>query len=305
MKCPKCGEELPLLSKVCPCCKTVVERDDIPSAVELTDAIDFDVRKIKESVIKTKRTKPAYSKALYLIILAVAMGFVGMKTYSGLVWIITIVLALSALISFIKRKKTVAFESMKMRFDEDISFAERYYKGNAEINRFVQEASRQMTDLSNEIEIAKARNGRSTLLVALAEIIILSVLVALVPAGETVDEKSDIPEDYDARVEYYINASDPASAIDTYVKSEYNNEYLGADQRKALCEKLCNGGYADEAEAYFRERCAGYSGDLECAQVIVRYYNRKGETDKASDFVASCEGIMRYKSDIEKIKKLL
>ena len=28
MKCPTCGEELPLLSKVCPVCKTVVDKED-------------------------------------------------------------------------------------------------------------------------------------------------------------------------------------------------------------------------------------------------------------------------------------
>ncbi len=305
MKCPKCGEELPLLSQVCPCCKTVIERADAPSAVDLTNAIDYEVRQAKKSALKAKKIKPAYSKALYLIILAVAAGIVGVKTSSGLVWIITLVLAVLALFSFIKRKKSNPFELTKLNFDSGVSLVERYYKGNNEISRFVQDASRQMTEISNEIEIAKARNGRSTLLGVLAEIIVLSVLVALVPEGGSVNGKSDVPEDYDAKVEYYINAADPASAIDVYVKSEYNNEYVGADKRKALCESLCNGGYADEAESYFRDRCAGYSGDLECATVIVKYYIRKGDKDKASEFAVSCEGLMRYKSDEEKIKKLL
>lgn len=305
MKCPKCGEELPLLSQVCPCCKTVIERADVPSAVDLTNAIDFEVRQAKKSVLKAKKIKPAYSKALYLIILAVAAGMVGVKTSSGLVWIITLVLAVLALFSFIKRKKSNSFEFTKLNFDSGVSLVERFYKGNSEMNRFVQEASRQMTEISNEIEIAKTKNGRQTLLVALAEIIVMSVLVALVPEGNPVNDQTDIPEDYDAKVEYYINSSDPTSAIDVYVKSEYNNEFIGADKRKTLCELLCNGGYADEAESYFKDRCAGYSGDLDCATVIVKYYIRKGEKDKASEFAVSCEGLMRYKSDEEKIKKLL
>ena len=305
MKCPKCGEELPLLSQVCPCCKTVVERVDAPSAVELTNSIDSIVRGAQKLSVLAKETKPAYSRALYLMILAVAAGILGSKTSSGLSWIAALVLAVIALTSFIKRKRGSKLQNYKVDFDTMVGFVDKFFKGNAEMSRFVQEASRKMTEISNEIEISKAKNGRSTLLIALAELIIVSVLIALVPTVEATTETSAVPEDYDARVEYYIDASDPESAIEVYVKSEYNNEYLGADKRKAMCEMLCDGGYTDQAESYFIDRCAGNAGDLECATVIVRYYIKKGEKEKAAAFVASIDGILRYKSDVDKLKKLL
>ena len=304
MNCPKCNEELPLLSKVCPCCGTVVERDDIPSAMDLTDAIDQLVIDTRKTAAESKSFTPPVAKALYVAIAALAAGVLAARTGAGIVWILVLALVIVAIVLFVKRGKAPDVSRNKISFDYGADLVNRHYKGNNEMRKFVQDSTVKMSEAVKMVEDGKSKGMKKMIIIAAAELVVLLLLVALIPTGGGAVEEKE-PEEYDARVEYFIRKAQPEKAVNEYVMSEYNNEYLGAEQRRTLCESLCRNGYTAQAEEFFRTCCAGYAGDVECATAIVRQYVRTGETDAASAFVESCKGVLRYKSDAAKLIKLL
>lgn len=306
MKCVKCGEELPLLSMVCPCCKTVFERNDIPGVLELTDAIDNVVINAQKAVVVEKSTQHSFAKPLYVAIGSIATAMSAVKSGSGLLWILTLILAISAVILFVKRKKEHDFAADELAFERGADLVGRYYKGNTEMNRFIQDSSQKLAAAGNSLKNAKARSIKSMIVISIIEIIVLGISVALIPSKDyPLIDKERIPDSYDEQVVYFINLSKPDAAIDTYVSSDYNNEFFGADKRKELCELLCKNGFSDDATVFFLNRCAGNAGDVECAKVIVKHYLISGEKDKANDFIKTCQGTLRYRTDEEKLRKLL
>lgn len=307
MKCPKCGEELPLLSKVCPVCKTVVDKPDgAPDAIELSQALDSEMLAIRQLVPEASGLRLGRFVPLYLIIAGILIGAVAAKTGAGLLWILTLLLVIIALIKLKGKKKdglTAELEEHKIAYDYGVTLVKRYYSGNREMSKFVEENSQTVRQAEAVIAGGRRKTNMAGLAVGALEVILCLVILALVPSGRSAS--GQVPTDYDGLVEYYIGQADPQQAINTYLGSEYNDDFLGAGQRVSLCKALCTAGYTEDAAAFVTEYCLGKMQDTDCAATVVRSYLSKGQKGPASDFILKCTGALRYKSDIETLKALV
>ena len=145
--------------------------------------------------------------------------------------------------------------------------------------------------------------------IALAEAVVCAIILAAVPSREAAALKKAemgqaFPSDYDGQVAWFINAGEPQKAINLYLKSEYNDEYVGAPKRVELCRALCQAGYTPQAEDFVLRYCIGKMQDLDCATQVAQSYLTSSDPEAAAVFVSKCTGL-KYKSDVEKLKKLL
>lgn len=307
MKCPKCGEELPLLSKVCPVCKTVVDKEDgAPDAMALARAMDGEILNIKRLVPESGQIKLEGYIWLYLIIAGLFVALLATKSGAGLLWILSLAAFIAAIPAYRKtRKITVASKlaESKISYEYGITLIKRYFKGNSEMSRFLEENASVVNQAEAGIRSGRKRNMLIGLGVAIAEAVILgAILIAIPSKGEN---KSDgIPADYDGRVAWFIKAGDPQQAIDAYASSEYNNDAAGGLKRVELTEALCQAGYTAEAESFVLKYCVGKMQDFDCAKAVVQSYVADGNSDAAISFVGKCT-LMRYKSDVNKLKALI
>lgn len=313
MKCPTCGEELPVLSKVCPYCKTVVDKGDgAPDAMELARALDAEIIEIKKLVPESGQVKLGANVWLYILIAGVFLGLLALKTGAGLLWILTLSAVVVSIVVYRRtRKVTVAAKlaDAKIAYEYGVTLVKRYFKGNSEMSRFVDENQ----DIVNKAE-AGIQNGRKRNLliglgVAIAEAILCGVILAAVPskdaaAQKKVEQSQKMPADYDGQVAWYIKAGQPEKAVEVYADSEYNEEYVGAPKRVALCQALCQAGFTAQAEDFVLRYCMGKMQDLDCAQEVVRAHLAASNPEAAATFAAKCTGL-KYKSDISKLKELI
>jgi len=313
MKCPTCGEELPVLSKVCPYCKTVVDKGDgAPDAMELARALDAEIIEIKKLVPESGQVKLGANVWLYILIAGVFLGLLALKTGAGLLWILTLAAVVVSIVVYRRtRKVTVAAKlaDAKIAYEYGVTLVKRYFKGNSEMSRFVDENQ----DIVNKAE-AGIQNGRKRNLliglgVAIVEAILCGVILAAVPSKADAAQKRQeqaqrIPDDYDGQVAWYLKAGEPEKAIEVYAGSEYNEEYVGAPKRVALCQALCQAGFTAQAEDFVLRYCMGKMQDLDCAKEVVLSYIAASNREAAASFVAKCTGL-KYKSDTDKLKELL
>lgn len=317
MKCPKCGEELPILSKICPVCKTVVDKQDgAPEAIALSGAIDEVTLSIQQLVPQAGSLRLGRQVWLYILISGVFLGALAAKTGAGILWILAIAAIVIAFVLLRRRPDTGDLSRVladkKINFEYGKELVGRFYSGNREMMRFADESSRKVAEAETAVKAGVARGRLFGLGLAAAEAVVLLVALLAVPSRAEMAKRAEekaaaaqlaVPDDYDGKISYYIQAGDPEKAIQTYLRSEYNNEYLGADKREELTRQLCQEGYADDAAAFVKEHCVGQMKDFDCAAIVTKAYLR-ADRQKAATFVGSITGL-RYKSDIEKLKALL
>lgn len=307
MKCPKCGEELPLLSKVCPVCKTVVDKQDgAPDAMELTQALDAQVLTIKKLVPAMSGLRLSSYVWLYILLLAVFLGAVAAKAGIPLLWILAAAGLLTALLVFRNHKKkdnaSAQLSEARVSYEYGITLVKRYFKGNAEMSRFVDETNRVYQQSEYEISKGRSRSLLVGLGIAVVEAILFGAILFAVPGRDKATEQ--VPKDFEAKVGYFIKAGEPEKAVTAYAESEFNDDFLGADKRVFLAESLCQAGYSTQAEEFVLKYAAGKMRDADCAMAVVRTYLADGDKASAAAFVSKCTGL-RYKSDVKKIQELI
>lgn len=313
MKCPKCGEELPLLSKVCPVCKTVVDKEDgAPDAMELANALDAQILSIKKLVPEAGQLKLGSYVWLYILVFAVFLGLLALKTGAGILWVLVLIALIVSFIVFRRtRSITVAAKlaDAKIAYENGITLVKRYFKGNSEMARFADENASVVQQAEAAISSGRRRSLLIGLGVAAAEAILCLVILSAVPSREARAQKQaeaalQMPADYDGQVAWLIKAGEPEKAIEAYAASEYNEEFTGAPKRTALVDALCQAGYVQQAEDFVLRYCVGKMQDLDCAKTVVQAHVAAGDTAAAASFIAKCTGL-KYKSDINKLKELI
>ena len=313
MKCPKCGEELPLLSKVCPVCKTVVDKEDgAPDAMELAHALDAEILAIKKLVPEAGQVKLGGYVWLFILIAGVFLGLLAVKTGAGVLWILALAAVVATILVLRRTRKSgvvARLADAKIAYDYGITLVKRYFKGNTEMSRFVDENANVVREAEAGISSGRRRSLFIGLGVAVVEAILCAVILAAVPSREAAAQKKaeaalQMPADYVGQVAWLIKAGEPEKAVETYAASEYNEEYTGASKRVALCEALCQAGYIPQAEDFVLRYCVGKMQDLDCAKTVVQAYLVSGDKTAATSFVLRCTGL-KYKSDLAKLKELI
>lgn len=313
MICPVCKSNLPVLSRVCPTCQTVIDKQDgAPDAIELADALDTEVIQIKKLVHEAQSLKLGGSLWLYILIAGIFIGALAAKTGAGLLWILAVAALVVAFIVFRRSRSASVADRLsdhKIAYEYGITLVNRFFRGLPEMSRFVDENAKVVSQAENAIAAGRKRSRLVGWGIALAEAVVCAIIVAAVPSREAAALKKAemgqaFPSDYDGQIAWFINAGEPQKAINLYLKSEYNDEYVGAPKRVELCRALCQAGYTPQAEDFVLRYCIGKMQDLDCATQVAQSYLTSSDPEAAAVFVSKCTGL-KYKSDVEKLKKLL
>lgn len=307
-QCPRCKEEMPLLSKVCPVCGYVVnDGDDSPTAEEL-------VNKLEALLLRSKNMpKPSFAASLrnmlFVLFLVLAVYFIVLALISeaGLFWLLGIVCGVVSLYLLV-RKLTKgstgagAFEKLKNEYEYNERIARRSFGKNVEVSRLIKDITAEISAVEAE-HIAARRRSRSMWL-------IFAVVVIVVAAGgifsTDVASRDDAPateqtasagEDGDAETAPW------KAKVAAFVASSDNSEYGDNAARLAVLDEIIKCNAFDAAEEFFFTYCQGKMGDLECAQQIVRSYLAADRKADAAAFAGRVT--LRYGSDTAKLKKMV
>ena len=180
-QCPRCKEEMPLLSKVCPVCGYVMnDGDDSPTAEEL-------VNRLEELLLRSKNMpKPSFAASLrnmlFVLFLVLALYFVVLALISeaGLFWLLGIACGVVALYLLVRKltKRTTsagAFERLKNEYEYQERLARRSFGKNIEVSRLIKEITSEINAVEAE-HLAARRRSRTLWLV-------FAVVVIVVAAG--------------------------------------------------------------------------------------------------------------------------
>lgn len=307
-QCPRCKEEMPLLSKVCPVCGYVVnDGDDSPTAEEL-------VNKLEALLLRSKNMpKPSFAASLrnmlFVLFLVLAVYFIVLALISeaGLFWLLGIVCGVVSLYLLV-RKLTKgstgagAFEKLKNEYEYNERIARRSFGKNVEVSRLIKDITAEISAVEAE-HVAARRRSRSMWL-------IFAVVVFVVAAGgifsTDVASRDDAPateqtasagEDGDAETAPW------KAKVAAFAASSDNSEYGDNAARLAVLDEIIKCNAFDAAEEFFFTYCQGKMGDLECAQQIVRSYLAADRKADAAAFAGRVT--LRYGSDTAKLKKMV
>lgn len=308
-QCPKCKEELPLLSKICPVCGYVTEGgDDTPTAEDFADALEKCLYQIKEIPQPSFMRSMAQLSFIMLPLLAVYMLIVALISSAGLFWLLFILFGAISIWAISKKARgqlgndpfNKEFRTVKNEYEYYERTAKRNFGKSKEVTRLLGDIS---TEISG-IEARRNADSRKNLLIW------IMILVLFFATGGmslfSIDKSLNAAEKIaNSEVAGLVSEGKWQEAIDLFNASpEKADEYESNKLAKEVIPVILSAGETAKAEEFFLQSCMGKVGDLECATLIVRYYKEQPNTDAALAFIRNCNK-MRYKSDQRKLEKLL
>lgn len=307
-QCPRCKEEMPLLSKVCPVCGYVVnDGDDSPTAEEL-------VNKLEALLLRSKNMpKPSFAASLrnmlFVLFLVLAVYFIVLALISeaGLFWLLGIVCGVVSLYLLV-RKLTKgstgagAFEKLKNEYEYNERIARRSFGKNVEVSRLIKDITAEISAVEAEHVAARRRSRSMWLIFAVVVIVvaaggIFSTNVASRDEAPATEQTASAGEDGDAETAPW------KAKVAAFAASSDNSEYGDNAARLAVLDEIIKCNAFDAAEEFFFTYCQGKMGDLECAQQIVRSYLAADRKADAAAFAGRVT--LRYGSDTAKLKKMV
>lgn len=308
-KCPKCKEELPLLSKICPVCGYVVESDeDTPTAEDFANILEKCLYEIKGIPHPSFMRSMAQLSFIMLPLLAVYMLIIAVISSAGLFWILFFLFGVLSIWAIIKKASgklgndpfNKKFKSIKNEYEYYERTARRNFGKSREVTKLMNDIS---TEISN-IESERNAGNRKNLIVWLIILVIFFASGGLsafsIHKSLNAVEKLTTKEFTDL-----IAEGKWQEAIDSFnASAAKDDEYESNEMAKQILPILLSAGETSRAEEFFLESCMGKIGDMECATLIVNYYKDKSDPEAAKAFIKKCTK-MRYKSDQRKLEKLL
>lgn len=307
-QCPRCKEEMPLLSKVCPVCGYVVnDGDDSPTAEEL-------VNKLEALLLRSKNMpKPSFAASLrnmlFVLFLVLAVYFIVLALISeaGLFWLLGIVCGVVSLYLLVRKftkgsTGAGAFEKLKNEYEYNERIARRSFGKNVEVSRLIKDITAEISAVEAEHVAARRRSRSMWLIFAVVVIVvaaggIFSTDVASRDEAPATEQTASAGEDGDAETAPW------KAKVAAFAASSDNSEYGDNAARLAVLDEIIKCNAFDAAEEFFFTYCQGKMGDLECAQQIVRSYLAADRKADAAAFAGRVT--LRYGSDTAKLKKMV
>ena len=196
MICPRCKEDMPLLSKICPVCGYVVESADGNVSA------DAFVKKLEDNLLELKRLpEPSVGNGLmsltYIVypVITFFTFLLAVLTEAGLFWIVTFVFAIMSVVKIVKKLKGKSavdvaerqFKDIKLTAERNEREAKRNYGKNREVALLIDDISAQITKVE---ETRKKQKNRNLLIWIGILIIILGLMVmSVLSVGESINEE--------------------------------------------------------------------------------------------------------------------
>lgn len=296
-QCPRCKEDMPLLSKICPVCGYVEEGgEDGMSVSQLVSKLEGTLREIKA------QPEPSLGQGMgrlaFVIWPLVALFMLAMALVSeaGLFWILFIIFLIVALVAIIKKGKG---SSKTAKADKQFMLLKHDFEHTERLARHSFGKSREVTSLIDEIgdqikKIEKRRRasvGQSVMvwLIVLA-LICGGAVYGVYAMNKALNSETGVAERLERRIDEYV--SSPVSPDDK------------AGDRLEIIKTALDEGNSAMAEDFFMQHCMGQMQDYECAVMIVNHYKQADDAQAAQAFIERCNA-MRYSSDKKKLQNLL
>lgn len=304
MECPRCKEDMPLLSKICPVCGYVVEGRN--SEIELI------FRKMEDDLAAIRNLpEPTFVKSManlsYLLfpIIATALLLLAFITSAGLFWILFLIFLILSIISIVRKSKGVLgnarfenyFNALKNRFELNERSARQSYGKNREVSNLLDEISSKIA----EIEQVRRSMSRKNIIVWCFILIIMVVLSirGVVSVNDTIQLASANEED----IEILLQENNLEKAIEIFKKNIKPSDEISLTHSTLINAMLSKDKRAEAIE-FFKLYCQGNKGDFDCAAILVNYLNNNGAKKEAEEFINCCNNF-RYKSDKTKLLNLI
>lgn len=177
MKCPVCGEELPLLSKVCPVCGHVIngETGETPKAAEYIESLESKLSAIKKMPLPTFGQSFKDAQIILCPVFAIVCLVMALITEAGLFWIAGALFIILFAVFGIIKLVSKSFKKKKVDFYEELKTAKRYFGKNREM-------SKELDAFSEEVEAIEKQRKALSRKNTFIWIIILAVVVAVICA---------------------------------------------------------------------------------------------------------------------------
>ena len=159
MKCPTCGEELPLLSKVCPVCGCVIEDPQGGvSAVACVEALEAILGEIKALPMPSFGQKFKELQVVFCPLLSVLCFTMALITEAGLFWILSAAFLTAGVIFIIVRITAKSFKRYKIKFEKEMNSARRLFGKNREMGKELERLSQELAAIEITRETMRRRN---------------------------------------------------------------------------------------------------------------------------------------------------
>lgn len=307
MKCPRCKEEMPLLSKVCPVCGYVMEGgENTPSAQEFADRLEIILHEVRALPAPSFMRSMSQLSVWMLPLIALFLLAAAIISDAGIFWIAFAVFAAGSAIAVVLKllgrlgndRADGRFAVLKNDFETTVRIARRDFGRNKEVSALLADVSSKIEGIERRRRAASRRN----LLVWLAILLGIVLLAAqgVRSVGKAVERSSEAAT--------VAPAADGAAAVPAWREAVERYRKAGIDDydaapRQEVLRRILAADEPAEAEAFFRSECMGKVGDYDCAEAIVAYYRAHGDARAAAAFVEGCT--LRYQSDKKKLTKSL
>lgn len=303
--CPRCKQEMPVLSKICPMCGYFDEtNEDSFNPTEFANILEkilFGIKKIPE---------PTFIKGMGQLtfiafpLLALYMLALAMISEAGICWILFVLFLILGIVAIVKKAKgnlgndkfNRQFREQKSEFEYYQRIAIRDFGKSNEVKKLVEEISGIVIDIEQRRKKASVRH-------IVIWVVILAVFALLATGGAL--KMNNVLNNVETTIGQAVVSGNKSweTAIDE-LKGMTESD-AGIEQRRIDITKIIlDANEAQAAEDFFISYCMGNRMDFESALLIVNYYKERGETDKAQGFVERCSK-MRYNSDLKKLKNMI
>lgn len=298
--CPRCKEDMPQLSKICPVCGYVDE-----SNIRVEDMM----LSMQDMTLQLQKIPhPGFMKSMasltYLIypILFVFMLVAALISEAGLFWVLSLLFLVLGIVAMIKKAKgklgnelyNTKFKEIKLEFESLNTIAKLQFGKNRDVSTMLSEMSNKITDLENNRKAMARKN-------IIVWVLILVVIVACSSGG--VFSLNKFVEDSmpaNQKIEQLLETDNWRDALIIFKKENGVLPEIGTVSHNMI-KSMLGSDSAKEAEEFFYTYCMGKVGDWDCATLIVNYYNKTKNPGSAKEFVGRCN--MRYGSDKDKLMK--
>ena len=197
-QCPRCKEDMPLLSKICPVCGYVIEGGEDACSAE-----DF-INKLEGCLFEIKRIPaPSFTRSIisltYIVLPIITLYLLVLSILSeaGFMWILTVVFAIMSVLQIVKKlkgnlgndKSRKAFQELKAKSEYYERTAKRNYGKNKEVTTLLNDISSQIA----QIESSHKKENVKNLIVWIVILIVFFGLTTrgVISVGKAINEAQD------------------------------------------------------------------------------------------------------------------